>query len=221
MPTKRDEVHKAWFLIWELYTEQRDWVLLPQNTVSGGGLLKAFALSHQTSSPSPRPPATVTWESTEPSITSRGERLLRGELALEVLTTDHSKPEFIVQGIAVEVRMSFITISAAIYITQERGFFPHLTLCWMPANSPSRAVAAKPNKPYFFPDLSAPFWVWNLLNLSFVLFRGVIETLGCLCYRKSWAVLGLASWNDDFSAITWMLWYVMWPLLSRACPVPI
>lgn len=107
--------------------------------------------------PSPRPPATVTWESTEPSITGRGERLLRGELALEVLTTDHSKPEFIVQGIAVEVRMSFITISAAIYITQERGFFPHLTLCWMPANSPSRAVAAKPNKPYFFPNLSAPF----------------------------------------------------------------
>ena len=98
MPTKGDEVHKAWFLIWELYMEQRDWVLLPQNTVSGWRLTKSLCSVSSDILPQPPPPATVTWESTEPNITSQGERLLREELALGVLTTDHSKPEFISSG---------------------------------------------------------------------------------------------------------------------------
>lgn len=54
---KRDEMHKAWFLIWELYMEQRDWVLLPQNTVSGGDLLKSLC----TVSSDILPPAPTPW----------------------------------------------------------------------------------------------------------------------------------------------------------------
>lgn len=104
--------------------EQRDWVLLPQNTVSGGGLLRAFAPSHQTASPSPRPPATVTWENTEPKVTSRGERLLRGELALGVLTTDHSKPEFISSGDCCRSPHEFYyNICSHLHYTRA-GFFP-------------------------------------------------------------------------------------------------
>lgn len=104
--------------------EQRDWVLLPQNTVSGGGLLRAFAPSHQTASPSPRPPATVTWENTEPKVTSRRERLLRGELALGVLTTDHSKPEFISSGDCCRSPHEFYyNICSHLHYTRA-GFFP-------------------------------------------------------------------------------------------------
>ena len=153
MATKRDEMHKAWFLIWELYMEQRDWVLLPQNTVSGGGLLKRLCIV----SSDIFPPATVTLESTEPNITSWGERLLRGELALGVLTTNHSKPEFISSRDCCRSLCEFITMSAAIYITQGQGFFPYLTHPVLDASKQSQwGCCCQTKQTLFFSQLICP-----------------------------------------------------------------
>lgn len=81
----------------------------------------------------------------------------------------------------------------------------------MPANSPSGAAAAKPNKPYFFPQLICP-----LLSLKssqpFIVFsfRGAVETFGYLILQKelSSAGVGLLEW-----------WFFCYHLNALTCDV--